>query len=180
MSRVIDNPVVKFVFDNWQLSGTTSFVSGRPSGVSFSTVDGQDITGGGDGARVVILGQAQLDEKKEARLASGALGAIQWINPTAFGRPALGDFGNAPKDVFRLPGVNNWDVSFFKNFPFFSEKRRLQLRWEIYNVLNHAQFNAVDSAARFDASGAQVNTRFGQVTAARPARVMQGSLRFTY
>ncbi len=180
LSRVVNHPVVKFVFDNWQLSGTTSFVSGRPSGVSFSTVDGQDITGGGDGARVVILGKAQLDGKKEATLANGALGTVQWINPTAFGRPKLGDFGNAPKDVFRLPGVNNWDMSFFKNFPFFSEKRRLQLRWEIYNLFNHAQFNAVDSAARFDASGAQVNTRFGQVTQARPARVMQGSLRFTY
>ncbi|MFN0111307.1 MAG: carboxypeptidase regulatory-like domain-containing protein [Blastocatellia bacterium] len=175
-----DNTFVKGIFDGWQLSGTTALVSGRPAGISFSTVDGQNITGGGDGARVVILGKAELDEKKNAQLANGSQGTIQWINPASFGRPALNTRGNAPKDVFRLPGIRNWDMSFFKNFPLFSEKTKLQFRWEIYNIFNHTQFNAVDTAARFDAAGAQVNTRFGQVTGARNPRVMQGSLRLTF
>ena len=34
---------------------------------------------------------------------------------------------------------------------------------------NPTQFSAVDSAARFDAAGNQVNTRLGQVTGARSA-----------
>jgi len=38
----------------------------------------------------------------------------------------------------------------------------------------------VDSTARFDAAGSQVNAQFGQVTSARGARVIQMSLRFTF
>jgi hypothetical protein len=34
----------------------------------------------------------------------------------------------------------NSDMSFFKNFPFFSEKTKLQFRREIYNLFNHTQF----------------------------------------
>jgi hypothetical protein len=105
---------------------------------------------------------------------------VQWINPAVFARPSRGDFGNAPKDVFRNPGTHNWDFSLFKNIPLKSESRYLQFRWEIYNAFNHTQWSSIDTTARFDASGNQVNTRFGQVNGARPARVMQGSLRLTF
>jgi hypothetical protein len=99
---------------------------------------------------------------------------VQWINPAVFARPSRGDFGNAPKDVFRNPGTHNWDFSLFKNIPLTSESRYLQFRWEIYNAFNHTQWSSIDTTARFDASGNQVNTRFGQVNGARPARVIQG------
>ena len=68
----------------------------------------------------------------------------------------------------------------FKNFPIGSENRKLQFRWEIYNLFNHTQYNAVNNVARFDPQGNQVNTAFGQVTSARQERRMQGSLRFTF
>ena len=178
--RLGNNAFVKGVFDGWQLSGTTALVSGRPAGIGFTTVDGQNITGGGDGSRVVILGKAKLAEKKEGQNANGTLGTIQWLDKAAFGRPARGTRGNAPKDVFRLPGVHNWDMSFFKNFPFFSEKTKLQFRWEIYNLFNHTQFNAVNTTAQFNAAGAQISEGFGRVTGARNPRVMQGSLRLTF
>jgi Carboxypeptidase regulatory-like domain/TonB-dependent Receptor Plug Domain len=178
--RLGGNKFVTGVFDGWQLSGTTALVSGRPAGISFSTTDGQNITGGGDGARVVILKKAELDEKKEGQNANGTLGTIQWLDKSAFGRPAQGTRGNAPKDVFRLPGIHNWDMSFFKNFPFFSEKTKLQFRWEIYNLFNHTQFNAVNTGAQFNANGVQISEGFGRVTSARSPRVMQGSLRLTF
>ncbi len=171
-SRLWDNIVVKSVFDNWQLSGITAFASGTPSGISFSTVDGADITGGGDGARVVVAGNPILDR--------GQRSFDRWFDTTVFRRPARGDFGNAPKDVIRLPGTNNWDISIFKNIPLQSERRHLQFRWELYNAFNHTQFSGVDTAARFDAAGAQVSTSFGRMTAAREARLMQMSLRLTF
>jgi hypothetical protein len=178
--RLGNNKFIKAVFDGWQLSGTTALVSGQPRGISFSTTDGQNITGGGDGARVVLLKEADLAEKKEGQNANGTLGTIQWLDQTAFGRPARGTRGNAPKDVFRLPGIHNWDMSFFKNFPFFSEKVKLQFRWEIYNLFNHTQFNEVNTAAQFDVNGRQISEGFGRVTRARSPRVMQGSLRLTF
>jgi hypothetical protein len=67
--------------------------------------------------------------------------------------------------------VENFDVSLFKNFRLgANESRRLQFRLETYNALNHAQFTSVDSAARFDATGKQVNQEFGQYIASGPAR----------
>ena len=166
------NPIARQVFDNWQLAGFSAFVSGVPSGVSYSTTDGADITGGGDGGRIVVTGKAQLDR--------GDRSLLRWFNPSVFARPAKGDYGNAPKDVFRGPGINNWDISLFKKFPIKGEARFILFRWEMYNAFNHTQFSGVDGAARFDPQGNQGNTRFGQVISTRSPRVMQASLRFTF
>jgi hypothetical protein len=176
-TRLWDNKVVRAVFDNWQLSGLTAFASGTPAGVGYTLVDNADITGGGDGGRIVITGNPNLSNDQQTVAPTGF---VQWINPAVFARPSRGDFGNAPKDVFRNPGTHNWDFSLFKNIPLKSESRYLQFRWEIYNAFNHTQWSSIDTTARFDASGNQVNTRFGQVNGARPARVMQGSLRLTF
>ncbi|MGH9838741.1 MAG: hypothetical protein ACREEM_08155, partial [Blastocatellia bacterium] len=177
-TRLWDNAVIKAVFDDWQLSGITAFASGTPGGIGLALVDtGTDLTGGGDGARVVIKGNPNLPDSKQTVASTGF---VQWIDPTVFGRPARGDFGNAPKDIFRNPGTHNWDFSLFKNIPLKSESRFLQLRWEMYNAFNHTQWSGIDTTARFDVNGNQVNTRFGQVTGARAARVMQGSLRITF
>src|SRR5207247_1700950 len=100
----------------------------------------------------------------------------QWFNTSVFSRPARGNPGNSPKDVVRGPGVNNFDLTLFKNIPL-GDRRRLQLRWEVYNLFNHLQFNAVNTTARFDAQGNQVNQLFGQVTSARTPRVMQVAVR---
>jgi hypothetical protein len=81
--------------------------------------------------------------------------------------------------VFQLPGINNWNLSFFKNFSM-GKRRKLQFRWEMYNVLNHSQFKGVNSDAEFDAAGNQTNGSFGKVDSARNPRIMQGSLRFSF
>lgn len=91
-----------------------------------------------------------------------------------------GSFGNAPEDVFRGPGINNWDISLFKNSRLRSEKRLVQFRAEAYNAFNHSQWSSVNTAARFDPSGNQTNTLFGTVTAARPARLVQLALRLQF
>jgi hypothetical protein len=167
-SRRWDNALVKGVLDGWQVSGFTTFASGFPSGVGYSTTDNADITGGGDGARINVTGKAPL--------AHGERAFGRWFTPTVFARPGRADFGNAPKDVFRGPGINNWDISLFKNIPLRSEQRVLQFRSEFYNAFNHTQFSSVDTAARFDPAGQQVNQRLGQVTAARSSRVIQLAL----
>jgi len=90
------------------------------------------------------------------------------------------DFGNAPIRPFRGPGVNNWDLNVAKNVPLGSEARRLQIRCEMYNAFNHAQFQAVDTTARFNPAGEQVNGRFGQVIATRSPRIIQLAVRVQF
>ena len=164
----------KFLFDRWQISGITTFASGFPNNVGFTTTDNFDFTGGGDGGSVVMTGSALLPH--------GERTSSRWFNTSVFKRPAgRGDIGSDFTNYkFRGPGFNNWDVSIFKNFPVFSEKRTLQFRWEFYNLFNHTQFSAVNGTARFDPQGNQLNAQFGQVTAARNERRMQASLRFNF
>ena len=50
----------------------------------------------------------------------------------------------------------------------------------MYNAWNHTQWSGIDSTARFDASGNQVNALFGTVNGSRTARQMQMSLRFNF
>ena len=172
LSRFWNNAVSRQVLDRWELSGVTTFASGFPLGLSYSTTDGRDITGGGDGSRVVVTGVAEKS--------FGDRSFNEFFNTKVFARPAQGTFGNAPKDVFRGPGIASWDISLFKNFAIFSESRILQFRAEAYNAFNHSQWAGVNTAARFDPAGNQVNAQFGQVTSTRPPRVMQLALRFQF
>jgi hypothetical protein len=172
-SGLWDNAITRAVLDNWQLSGITAFASGTPSGITLTLQDsGTDLTGGGDGNRAVVTG--------DPTLPSGDRTFSRWFNTAAFARPARGDLGNAHKDVIRGPGVNNTDVTLFKRFPFRGGRRHLQLRWEMYNVFNHTQFNGIDTTARFDPAGNQLNPTFGQVTSTRSPRIMQGALRLVF
>ncbi len=173
MSALVDHPLVRATLDNWQISGISSFASGNPVDVSFTTVDNVDLLGGGDTPiRPMITG--------DPNLPSGERTLTRWFDTSVFARPARGEIGNARKDDLRLPGVNDTGLTIAKLFPFNGGRRSMSVRWEVYNLFNSTQYNAVDTTARFDAQGRQVNPRFGQVTSTRGARVMQGSMRLTF
>jgi hypothetical protein len=171
-SKLVSNPVVHYMFDDWEVSGIANFSSGLPQSISVGTTDGADITGGGDGVRAVVIAPVQLSR--------GERSFNQWFNTAAFARPAKGDFGNAPIYPFRGPGVKNWDLNFAKNIPVWKESVRMQFRCEMYNAFNHTQFRAIDGGTNFDPAGNQVNGRFGQVTATRAPRAIQLALRLQF
>ncbi len=170
--RLLPKGILRQIADNWQISGIVTFASGTPAGIGLTTTDGADISGGGDGTRVVVVEKPQLRR--------GERSFHRWFNTRAFARPAKGTFGNAASSVFRGPGINNWDLTVMKNIPVRGESRFLRLRCEMYNAFNHTQYASVDNTARFDPAGNQVNARFGQVTATRSPRVVQLSLGFYF
>jgi Carboxypeptidase regulatory-like domain/TonB-dependent Receptor Plug Domain len=196
-SNLWDNGFVRFLFDNWQLSGENAFASGDWTPVFFTTANNLDFTGGtggtgadaGGGVRVVrpvVVGDPL------GGGGDGTPGGTPFVDPAAFARPAgRGDIGNAARYLFRGPGINNWNLSLFKTFPLGGGGRRVQVRVEAYNVLNHTQFGGatvnsatggqgIDNTLRFDAAGNQINPTFGYATAARNARIIQGSVRFSF
>ncbi|MEP7366798.1 MAG: carboxypeptidase regulatory-like domain-containing protein [Acidobacteriota bacterium] len=168
-STTWNNGFSRWVLDGWQLSGITSFLSGAPSGIGYSLVSGADLTGAsgaGVDSRVNLTGDPVLPKGERTELKHFNTSVVR--PPTGAGELGI---GTAAKDLIRLPGVNMWDISLFKNIPLGSnEARRLQFRIETYNTFNHANFSAVDTTGRFDAAGAQVNARFGQYTATLDAR----------
>ena len=118
LSNVWDNPVAKWVFDNWDIAGVTSLISGAPSGVGYSLVSGADIVGGG-GAGV----DSRINVIANPILPKGERTELKHFNTAVFAPPTKAELGigNAPKDVFRLPGTNVFDVSFYKNIPLSSK-----------------------------------------------------------
>ncbi|HEY0658709.1 MAG TPA: hypothetical protein VGD05_09555, partial [Pyrinomonadaceae bacterium] len=60
-------------------------------------------------------------------------------NPAAFARPPAGTFGNSGRNILTGPGAQQLDLSLMKVLRF-TERFRLQLRAEAFNVLNHPTF----------------------------------------
>ena len=74
---------------------------------------------------------------------SAAGGGEQWVNPAAFCVPgAVGctgttnPLGDLSRNKYYGPGFKDFDFSIFKNIAI-TERVRLQLRGEIYNIGNH-------------------------------------------
>jgi hypothetical protein len=166
------NPVARAALDHWQVSGIASFISGEPLAIGYSFVRAVDITGTpSQGARAYLTGNPVLP-KSERTFSRNFRTEV--VRP-----PAVGSIGNAARTDLRGPGVNNFDLAVFKSFPV-RERLRLQFRAELYNAFNHTQFSSFDRSARFDVDGSQVNSRLGEFTGARQARVIQLNLRIYY
>ena len=66
----------------------------------------------------------------------------QWFDPRAFIAPPnnSGLFGNVARDAYSGPGLATWDLSVTKQTSL-RERLNLQLRAELFNLLNRANFN---------------------------------------
>ena len=61
-------------------------------------------------------------------------------NGTLIVPPAFGTFGNMGRNIFRGPSFRNWDFGLSKVWKL-SERVKLQLRGEVFNILNHPNFD---------------------------------------
>jgi hypothetical protein len=63
-----------------------------------------------------------------------------------FPQPAQGVEGNEPRNIYRNPGMFQWDASVLKNnrLPWLGEQGNLQLRFDFLNLLNHGNLGTVD------------------------------------
>ena len=96
----------------------------------------------------------------------------QFFNTSAFRRAPQYTFGNAGTGTVEGPGIAIVDLSFYKDFSM-GERRRLQVRGELFNSLNHANF--ADPGVAFGTAS------FGVITAnSTPAREIQLGLRFDF
>jgi hypothetical protein len=168
-----DNPFSRSVINGWELSGIASFISGEPTAIALSTTNGENITGGGDGAKVILTGNPVLSKSKRT--------FNNYFNPNVFALPAVGQIGNAWNGApFYGPGVNNWDMALTKKVRI-KERFNIELRTEAYNTFNHAQWSTVNTTAQFNpATGAQVNAALGRITGDRGPRIMQLALRLNF
>lgn len=168
----LPNHVLSYVLNHWEVSGITSFISGAPLGIGYSTTTPMDITGSPtDGARIDVLSNPVLSK--------GNRTFNRFFNTSVFQLPAQGTIGNAARTLIRGPGINNFDISIFRDFPI-HESVKMQIRSDMYNAFNHSQFSSVDTTAQFNPAGQQVSPLFGQITGARAPRQIEMALRFYF
>ena len=191
LTHSLSNVVTRTVFDGWQVAGDVTYLSGAPAQVGLSVKNNPNITGGGDGARVVLTCNPM----------QGAPHTFnQWFNTSCFRAPIAGAIATSanpsgtpyslpaggvfsPKVNFYLPSDINFDTAVFRNVPLNEHGLRLQLRAETYNTLNHAEFNAVNATATFDqatSAGALQATNLGQLSGTANPRRMQLALRIEF
>jgi outer membrane receptor protein involved in Fe transport len=182
-----DSWVKKTAFGGWQIVGITTFRSGLPQNICLDA----DIAGTADGLGVYECQRP--DQLFNPNLSGGKRTLGAYFNTAAFVQPAFGSFGDATRNVVRGPGINNWDMSVFKDFsvPWFGrhsgwladENATLQFRTEFFNAWNHTQFNGINTV--FQTGGGQgavsgTSGGFGAVTGARDPREIQFALKLTF
>ncbi len=115
-----------------------------------------------------------------------------YFNAAAFSLPPVNSLGigNEQPTVTYGPGVENTDLSLFKQFHVWGEHRVLELRLQAFNALNHYNPNNPNVALAINCNpvngactsgGANTNAAFGTITsAALPARHAVVSVRFSF
>lgn len=158
--------------DGWAISGVSTFQTGFPVTLAQSVPDSLQCNavfsfyGCWDRPEVVkklsLFGNPRTSPNHE------------YFNPSGFAPETVGVLGNAGRNFFHGPGLNNWDVSVWKDTPI-TERTKLELRVDAFNVFNHAQFaNPVGDIS---------NPRFGQILDTNPnstARLLQLSAKVSF
>ncbi|MGH9338984.1 MAG: TonB-dependent receptor domain-containing protein [Acidobacteriota bacterium] len=145
----------------WQVNGIATFQKGFPMTITAADVGGLNDTFGTN--RADLVGDPNPSNFKRT--------IERWINTDAFRQPAAGFLGNSGRGILQAPGINNWDLGFFKNFTV-AEDVSVQFRWETFNAFNHTQWGV---PVRNRADG-----RFGRVLSARAARINQIGLKILW
>ncbi len=161
--------VVEAVLGNWEFSGITTI----SSGTWYTVTDGNANFANSDG-----------QQRPDAVPGQSPTGTPcvpgTFFNTCAFTDPAPGSFGNVGINTVRGPGLQNWDMSFQKNFPI-GESRRLEFRADMFNIFNHANFLFAQPGPQNSNNATVFGTpSFGYVTAARAPRQIQFGLKFYY
>jgi hypothetical protein len=161
------NHLMKTTLGGWEVSGIVTAQSGAPLNIGVT------------GENVCSVVQNCSNRPDVAGTLSNPHTVQEWFDTAAFTMPAPGTWGNTPHNSVRGPGMQNWNISLFKNFVFNQERgTNLQFRAEFFNIWNHPNF--IGNAALGGISTNLGSSNFGQVTGAYDPREIQLALKFSF
>lgn len=171
MSRVLNQ-----ILGGWEISGTYRQSSGLP----FSVSDGSRWSTNWQLSSFATPNGAPIPQTVSAHNAQGINGVGSpnlWTNPadafSAFSETMPGQTGS--RNTLRGDGFFNIDTGLYKNFNI-TESKKLQFRWESYNVTNTVRFDPLGANLSLTSSG-----NFGKLTSVLGSpRQMQFALRFAF
>ena len=172
----------RHLLSGWELAGITT----AQSGLALNRVVQAATTVPARGSRPNIVSDPL------SGIPTNPTGGIPYaFNPFAFRTTLTGQIGDAPRSPFRFPTQFLTDLNLAKNFRF-TERYRLQLRAEFYNIFNRTTFNDVfqtipdrlptdavfNSVQNLVNSGS--NPQFGQFFSTRDPRQIQLGAKFNF
>jgi len=149
---------------NWKLAPIFSI----HSGIWFSVITGLDnsLTGVGND-RPNVVGNPYVRN----------LSTQQWLNPSAFSANAPGTFGNLGSDSMVGPAYFDIDAAVTRRFTI-KDKHQLELRFEVFNITNHVNFNVSANNGALD-NNIQDPT-FGEIFSDVAPRILQFAVKYTF
>ena len=166
-SPIHSNHLLQSGINGWELSGYTSVQSGAPlqpnTGGNLNVQWGANVSNNSYLGTNAISLEPVLTCDPRSNLKSG-----QYFNPSCFQAPSPGTQGTEIWPFIHGPAYFNSDLSLFKSFKF-GEVRKLQLRFQAFNFLNHPNEafgvqNNSDIQLRFGQSGSNTPTLTNQNT----------------
>jgi Carboxypeptidase regulatory-like domain len=149
------------VLGDWRVNGVLTVLSGAPFTVNLG-VDQANI-GAGPAQRP--------NQLRDPRLPGGERTPDGWFDTTAFSLPAPYTFGTAPRNSVIAPGMALVDVAIAKAWAVRGSSQ-LEFRWEIFNLLNRANFDIPNRTFG--------TANFGRIFSAKNPREMQLGLRLSF
>jgi hypothetical protein len=145
------------VVGGWALNGIYTFMTGEP----FSVTSGIRTANFSHVSRADVIKpvSAELQDK------AGVAGPVVFADASAFAIPAPGSDG-AGRNIFVAPSYWNLDLSIVKSFQL-TERFKLDFRTEMFNALNHTNFDNPRDAST--GSPSIQSTVFGQTCCAAVA-----------
>jgi hypothetical protein len=158
----------------WALSGITRFATGVP--VTFASFgDNYLVQVQNNGVNATSIDMPNYDGTGY-KINRDPRSGKPFFNNLAFTPNALGTQGNSKRRDFYGPGIDNFDMALHK-VTNLTEARSLELRLEMFNVFNHAQFDGGNSV---DGNIGNQDSTFGFVTKAADPRIGQIAAKFRF
>lgn len=155
------------LLEGWQIAGITTFQTGLPFDV-FGNRDSQH-TGLSD--RAELVGPSGIPANAPTTQTGPAL--------SSFERAPFGTASNLARNSFFGPGINNFNVLVSKD-QVLTERLKLQLRFEFYNLFNRVQFGQPDNLIQNTQSFGTSSSQVGQPDGTTGARQIQFAMKLIF
>lgn len=197
----------KEMLDGWQMGGILSVQSGSPFTVVLAGAPAASAAAFGNPERPDQVGDPNKAGPVAANPTCQAPTQIRtthdWFNECAFAEPANGpfsdpaagfnsvpEFGTEGRNALIGPGYTNLDLGLSKNFRLRPERQQIQFRGDVFNLLNHPNFDDPNHEFDLTACGPSDSqlcpaANYGALTSAnfygnKPPRQIQVSFRYTF
>ena len=172
--RHFNNWAAKRFFEGWRMNGITTYQTGFPLDVvdaAFRSLTCTENIFSACWDVPNVIASAHYVDPRTSQLINATKGGTTtrnhyWFDPNTFARETIGTIGNAARDPLRGPGIANFDWGFYKDTPL-TERTRLELRFEFFNLWNHTQFSPNGLSTNINSGN------FGRVSNALNPRIVQ-------